>query len=89
MIKVSDAHVANDNTLHRAFQPANSSEGAEFEERWCERCVMASDDPMTDCLIRVQAQCFDACDPAYPSEWTYGADGLPRCTAFICKKGAA
>lgn len=88
MIKVSDAHVANDNTLHRAFQPANSSEGATFEARWCECCAKSSDDPQADCLIRIQAQCFDACDPAYPSEWKYDADDKPVCTAFQAKRGA-
>lgn len=79
--------VANDNTRSRAYQPANGSEGAAFEARWCKRCHKASADPMRDCVIRVQAQCFDACDPAYPSEWKYDADGAPVCTAFVQGKG--
>ncbi len=57
--------------------PANGTEGAGFEERWCARC--ANDDPDTGdiCEILGNAHCG-----VQPSQWVVEA-GRPRCTAFV------
>ena len=60
------------------YQPSNGTEGAIFQELFCMRCKQGDD----SCDIATRAWWLDLNDPNYPSEWQYGPDGQPKCTAF-------
>ena len=62
------------------FRPSNGTEGELFIDSWCFECQR---DTNQDCPIVAATFAFDVTDPEYPSEWQYGPDGQPRCTAFI------
>jgi hypothetical protein len=54
-------------------------------EAFCDRCARDAAYRSGDgdsCPIAAATMAFDAEDPNYPSEWQYGPDGQPRCTAF-------
>lgn len=69
------------------YCPSNGDEGLCFDSMFCDRCKkdqkyredMDADD---GCKIIVAAMINDADSPDYPSEWCYGEDGQPKCTAF-------
>lgn len=66
------------------YRPANASEGADFEARWCERCLHdkafrdAGEDAAAEdsCDILAAAVCGEQ-----PEAWVEDENG-PRCTAF-------
>ena len=69
----------------RAYRPSNGTEGMLFDDRWCSRCVLDSDD---NCEILACTLLYDIGDPQYPAEWIeddvpYPQDSNPRCTAFL------
>lgn len=74
------------------YQPGNGDEGAMFHESWCGNCArdkaMSEGKPLEECddneKCDILARSFhNINDPDYPTEWQYGADGQPRCHAFV------
>ena len=71
-----------DATKERAgekYRPSNGTEGEIFRTWFCDRCTK---DANEDCRILDETFLYDVDDPEYPSEWQYGEDGQPKCTAF-------
>lgn len=66
--------------IGRKWRPSNGTEGCIFIESWCGEC---SRDANEDCTILAATFAYDVDDPTYPREWCIGADGQPRCTAFL------
>lgn len=69
------------------YRPSNSTEGFEFETRFCYRCINDSWNPKTgygkSCKILENALLFSIDDPKYPGQWCYDeSTGSPKCTAF-------
>lgn len=74
------------------YHPSNGSEGEMFISAWCGNCArdkpMSEGKPFEECedsdLCDILARSFHGInDPTYPTEWQYGADGQPRCHAFV------
>ena len=62
----------------KAYRPSNGEEGFLFEERFCDRCAKRR-----NCMIQLDAMCFDTDEEEYPKEWVQDDDGKnERCTAF-------
>jgi len=73
--------------MAEAYQPANGTEGEDFQEVWCVRCkrdaaFQADMENNDGCPILADTMCFRIDEPGYPKEWVYGDDGEPMCTAF-------
>jgi hypothetical protein len=71
----------------KKYRPSCGSEGADFMAIFCDRCVRDEAfqrDPANNdgCFIAARTMAHDVNDPEYPSEWIYGEDGRPTCTAF-------
>ncbi|MFZ3286622.1 MAG: hypothetical protein WA191_07200 [Telluria sp.] len=73
-------------------QPCNGSEGEMFINTWCGNCArdkaMSEGLPLEECddneVCDILARSFGNINDAdYPTEWQYGADGQPRCHAFV------
>lgn len=75
------------------YQPSNGTEGEFFFAAWCCECArdkaMREGDAIEDCddnercdLIGL-SMAFKPGDAEYPTEWQYGKDGQPCCTAFV------
>ena len=64
-----------------------------FIESWCGNCErdhgmmkglpLEECDDNSICDIIARTYTYDINDPKYPSEWQYGAEGQPRCHAFV------
>lgn len=77
------------------YRPSNGTEGAMFIDAWCANCErdygMMAGLPLEECDdnricdIIGDTYLFALDHPKYPSEWQYGNDGQPRCTAFVEK----
>lgn len=75
------------------YRPSNGTEGECFFESWCRHCQRdkamregANLDECDDterCDIIANTFAYDVDDAEYPTEWQYGKDGQPCCTAFI------
>lgn len=75
------------------YRPANGTEGDIFISQWCshcqndkalrEGCAVNWMDDFERCDIIDKTMLFNVDDPEYPSEWVYGEDGQPCCTAFV------
>ena len=71
-------------------RPGSGTEGMSFDEHWCNHCTRdqayrdggPDADPALGCQIIADAFAYDINHPKYPQEWVYGADGVPKCTAF-------
>ena len=61
------------------YRPSNGTEGMIFAASFCDKCAR---DVNRDCPIRGASYCYDVSEPEYPSEWQYGKDGQPTCTAY-------
>lgn len=66
------------------YRPSNGTEGADFEDRWCERCAQ-------DAAFREDMDGGEGCEilcnatlGEQPSEWVF-RDRIPTCTAFTDK----
>ena len=70
-----------------SYRPSNGSEGWAFQSRWCDRCKgdenYSDTKPELGCQILLRSLCCNIGEPGYPTEWIYGDDGVPKCTAFI------
>jgi hypothetical protein len=67
----------------KPYRPSNGTEGEIFMEKWCERCMLDTED--NPCEILTCALCFDIDESDYPKEWRYDYAGRPMCTAFVEK----
>jgi hypothetical protein len=75
------------------YRPSNGSEGELFVSSWCGTCARdhgmlkglpleeCDDNQVCDIIARTYA--YDINDPRYPDDWQYGADGQPRCHAYV------
>lgn len=74
--------VGKGEAMSRKYRPANGCEGMDFQAAYCDNCI--HDDHVTGayCDILNRAMIFYVDEPDYPSEWIYGEDGRPKCTAF-------
>ena len=62
------------------WRPSNGTEGEIFAWVWCDKCEKDKDDA---CKIRTAVAAFVVEHEKYPSEWQYGKNGQPICTAFV------
>lgn len=62
------------------WEPSNGTEGDLFISRNCLNCAKWHPEKM--CQIMLMTMAVDITDEEYPSEWCYGEDGQPTCTAF-------
>lgn len=74
------------------WRPSNGTEGECFFAAWCCQCQRdkamregADFDECDDeqCNLIARSFAHDVDDAEYPTEWQYGKDGQPCCTAFI------
>ncbi len=67
----------------KKYQPSNGTEGAEFVEKHCMRCIHCDPDPDGEkqCLIWMRTLMHNVNDPEYPKEWIVNEQGVPTCTA--------
>lgn len=74
------------------YQPSNGSEGEIFHDGWCCQCArdlaMSEGMPIEECDDNQKCEILGRSflridDPEYPTEWQYGKDGQPCCTAFV------
>ncbi len=75
----------------KPYRPGSGTEGMSFDDHWCEHCTRDRpyrDDPdnhdpaIHGCQIIADVFAYETDNPKYPKEWVYGADGVPKCTAF-------
>jgi hypothetical protein len=72
-------------TEHKKYCPSNGTEGADFIDAWCRKCVRDQGDIEAGepgCEILFTTMVLDVDHPDYPSEWTFDRFGRPICTAF-------
>lgn len=63
----------------KKWRPSNGTEGEIFMDSWCSECAR---DKNQNCPILAATLCHEVTDAEYPSDWQYGDDGQPKCTAF-------
>ena len=92
-IPIHPVELAEMRVVGKKYQPSNGTEGEMFMDAWCSECQR--DKPMREgvdydecdadecCDILANTMAYDVDDPEYPSEWQFGEDGQPRCTAFV------
>lgn len=68
------------------YRPSNGTEGAIFQERFCENCAHDTYNMETgegkSCDILVRTMIHGADEPEYPEEWQVEPGEQPKCTAF-------
>lgn len=77
----------------KPYRPCNGTEGDYFMGNWCANCErdygMSRGLPLEECdedqVCDIIARTFGLHedDPKYPTEWQFGKDGQPCCTAFV------
>jgi len=75
--------------MSNPYRPSNGTEGADFEDCYCNRCARDAafretnyeGDPALGCQILADTFVYAITDPKYPKEWIEDELG-PRCTAF-------
>ncbi|WP_426106329.1 hypothetical protein [Massilia sp. TSP1-1-2] len=77
----------------KPYRPCNGSEGDHFVSQWCGTCErdygMLKGLPIEECddnrICDIIARTFgvDEDHPDYPTEWVFGKDGQPCCTAHV------
>lgn len=77
---------------HEPYRPANGTEGDQFIGQHCANCACdenteSADEDGKNCPILDLTFALKIDDAEYPSQWIYGADGLPVCTAFVADVG--
>lgn len=75
------------NEENKKYRPSTGSEGADFMDRFCDRCkrdeAFQRDPGNNDgCAIAARTMAHSIDEPGYPSEWTFDDDGFPYCSAF-------
>ncbi len=73
--------------MTQPYQPANGTEGMDFMDAWCERCLkdkgMRQKPQRDGCEIIAMSLVCGVSDPEYPKELIEDDGGNPRCTAFM------
>ena len=66
----------------KKYQPSNGTEGSNFVDAHCMKCVFCDPDPQGErqCFTLADSMAFSVDAPEYPEEWTFTADGKPTCT---------
>jgi len=68
------------------YRPSNGTEGAIFQERFCENCAHDTYNTETgegkSCDILMRTMLHGADEPEYPEEWQVEPGEQPQCTAF-------
>ncbi|QTN41674.1 hypothetical protein [Marinobacter salsuginis] len=71
------------------YRPSNGTEGAIFQERFCDRCAHDDYDMETgegtSCDILMRTMIHGVDEPEYPEEWQQEPGEVPRCTAFLSR----
>lgn len=75
--------------MSKPYRPSNGTEGADFQDFYCDRCARDAafretdyeGDPALGCQILADTFCYSVDDPKYPKEWITDERGA-RCTAF-------
>lgn len=62
------------------YRPSNGTDGEFFYEGWCAKCERER--PSRQCSILTRTFICNIDDPEYPTEWVYGPNDVPCCTAF-------
>jgi hypothetical protein len=72
---------------HKPYRPGNAREGWDFDDAWCARCQQDAGfrDGDGGCHVLADTIIFNVDEPGYPTEWRYGENGKPECTAFALK----
>ncbi|WP_234085371.1 hypothetical protein [Azonexus sp. R2A61] len=75
------------------YRPSNGTESECFFAAWCRKCQRDKSmregvdvdecDDNERCDLIARTFVFDVEDAEYPTEWQYGKDGQPCCTAFV------
>lgn len=69
------------------YRPANGTEGAIFQDRFCDQCAHDTYNAETDtgksCEILMRTMLHGVDDSEYPEEWQQLPDEAPKCTAFL------
>lgn len=68
------------------YRPSNGTEGQLFLDAFCRRCQRdghGDDDDGQRCEINGLTMIYQVGEAEYPTEWQYGKDGQPCCTAFV------
>jgi hypothetical protein len=71
----------------KPYRPSNGTEGMIFDDAYCSNCkrdaAWREDENSADpCPLLSNSFAYNIGDPDYPTEWQYGPDGQPTCTAF-------
>lgn len=66
----------------KKYRPSNGTEGDIFMDAWCGRCRHDDYDGGKYCPIIGRTMAHEINEADYPTEWQYGDDGQPKCTAF-------
>lgn len=69
----------------KPYRPSNGSEGEWFTDKFCMNCINCDPNPSgpKQCEILFRSLFYDIGDEKYPTEWIYGEDGKPTCTAHV------
>ena len=72
------------------YRPSNGTEGAIFQERFCDNCahdtynLETGEGNSCDILMRTMIHGVD--EPEYPEEWQQEPGEEPKCTAFLSRE---
>lgn len=65
------------------YRPANGTEGRDFMNQFCFRCLQDTfDEDGNSCPILLATLVNNVDEPDYPEEWVHDEEGIPMCTAF-------
>ncbi len=67
----------------KPYRPSNGTEGAYFEEQFCDRCEKEGGEHGPHCKIHFDALMLSISDPEFPKEWVEDDNRDVRCTAFV------
>ena len=70
-----------DGNVGKPYRPSNGTEGALFQDLFCQYCTRDNIEAGDGCEIILLTMCYDTKDKEYPKEWIYDVDGQPVCTA--------
>ena len=69
------------------YRPRNGTEGELFMRAWCSACqrdkAFREGEPLEECDDNEACTIIGASFRGGAKEWVYGADGQPKCTAFV------
>lgn len=71
----------------KPYRPSNGTEGMIFTDAYCDRCekdalYRESNDGKDGCPLLANSMLYEVGEEGYPTEWKFGEDRTPTCTAF-------